>query len=82
MVRHQNGNVIYHSHSINFLQDIQSFFESCRIPRNATNTPYFVVVKRGTNGDIIEARVRRQYTFALASHLIDHHPAYQGITLD
>jgi len=41
-----------------------------------------VVTKRGTNGEIIEARVRRQYVFALASYLIDHPPAYQGITLD
>jgi len=59
VVRHQNGNVIYHSHSINFLQDFYCFFSSCRIPRNATSTPYLVVAKGGTNGEIIEARVRR-----------------------
>jgi len=82
VVRHQNGNVIYHSYSINFLQNFHSFYGPCRIPRNANNTPYFVVAKRGTNGEIIEARVRRQYVFALGSYLIDHHPAYQGIALD
>jgi len=81
-VRHLSGIVIYHSHSINFLQDFHSFFGSYRIPRNATNTPYFVVAKRGTNGEIIDARVRRQYVFALGSYLIDHNPVYQGISLD
>ena len=79
IVRHVGGSVRYQSHCANFIQNFNSL--STRIiPRIPTSTPFVVVVRRGTDGEIREARVRRHVVRKLAIYLIQNNPYYAGCT--
>jgi hypothetical protein len=81
VVRHRSGNLIYHGHAINFVQDFVGFFRSGSIPRTVGNTPYLVLVKHGCNDEIFEAKVRRDVVKRLSEYYINHIPGY-GDRLD
>ena len=82
VVRHQSGNLIYQGHAINFLQYFSGFFRSGYIPRAVKNTPYLVLVKRGCDDVIVEARVRRHIVKNLSEYYIDNIPGYGRLDVE
>ena len=79
--RHRSGSIFYKGGCINFLQDLNSLVT--KLPRSHRNTPYFVIVKRGSEGEVIhEARVRRHIVLSLIIWLRDNNPLYRNIQLD
>ena len=79
IVRHVGGSIRYQNHCANFIQNFNSL--STRIiPRNPSSIPFFVVVRRGTDGEIREAKVRRNVVRKLAWYLIRNNPCYAGCT--
>ena len=81
VVRHRSGSLLYQNHCVNFLQGFDSFFGTIAIPRRASNTPFFVIIRRGANNEAREVRVRRHVVLKLASYLIDNNPKYRGLHL-
>ena len=82
VVCHKSVSLVYQSHSINFLQEFSRFFGTEYIPRRSSNTPYFVIVQRGFNDEVYEAKVCHFVFLKLAQYLIQHNPMYQGRFLD
>ena len=53
------------------------------LPREAKNTPYFIIIKGGTNtGNIIEARLSRGYICVLIVRLKEKNPLYAGVAIN
>ena len=58
--QHISGSLFYEGGCINFLQDFNSFLVVSTLPREAKNTPYFIIFKRVTNTvNILEDRLHR-----------------------
>ena len=56
VVHRKSGSPLYQSHAINFLQYSNRFFGTAYILRRASNTPYFVIMKRGCNDEFYEEK--------------------------
>lgn len=79
--RHRSGSIFYKGGCINFLQDLNSLVT--KLLRTHRNTPYFVIVKRGSEGKVIhEARVRRHIVLNLIIWLKENNPLYREIEID
>jgi len=81
VVRHHSGGVRFQGHTANSLQGFNSF-ATHSIPRSAMLTPYFVVVQRGFDGEVKEARVQHNVVLRLTQYLIVNNSLYSNCTLD
>ena len=53
------------------------------LPREAKTTPYFILVKRGTNtGNILQARVCRVHIYEFLVRIKSNNQLYDGIAID
>ena len=81
--RHLSGSLFYEGGCINFLQYLNSFLVVSTLPREAKNTPYFIIVKQGTNTcNILEARVHRGCIYEFLVWIKSNNPFYYGITIN
>ena len=61
---HRSGSIFYKGGCINFLQDLN--YLVTKLPRTHQNTPYFIIVKHGSEGEVIhKARVRHHIVLNL-----------------
>ena len=73
---------MYQIHSINFYQQMESFFGTVCMPQILSNIPYFVVVCQGHRkdaNDLVGAKVRRSHVYNLFTYLLWHIPHHQHL---
>jgi len=79
VVCHHSRGLCFQGHTANFLQGFNSF-ATHSISRSTMSTPYFVVVQRGFDWEVKEARVQCNVVLRLAQYLIVNNPLYSNCT--
>ena len=80
--RHLSGYIFYEGGCVNFIKYLDSFLVVSTLTREAKNTAYFIIIKRGTNTDnILDSRLRRGHIYEFIVWPKAKNPLYAGIAI-